>query len=85
MVSVRFQTPYWVVSTDYDNYAFVYGCQDPVAKATCEKPDGWVWSRTKTLSKEQWKVIYDLLPSLCLEKKDLVDTPQTKGMGLIYL
>ncbi|KAM9323113.1 apolipoprotein D-like [Pholidichthys leucotaenia] len=65
--------PYWVLSTDYDNYALVYSCTD------LEVFHGefiWILSRQPTLSQETLMELHSILSSIGTSVDQLLDTSQ---------
>ncbi|XP_071080818.1 uncharacterized protein [Haliotis cracherodii] len=71
------QYPYWVLETDYNRYAFVYGCYNISVSGTCIAARGWIWSRTPTIP----RVISDRSPwfynRTCLSSSTFLETLQT--------
>ncbi|XP_071946942.1 uncharacterized protein [Antedon mediterranea] len=75
--------PYWIVETDYDNYALIYGCNAD-SHGACSHRENivYVMSRQPTLSKAHMEQIDQLLPSLCIKKDDIILTNQEECRGL---
>ncbi|XP_046344659.1 uncharacterized protein LOC124125388 [Haliotis rufescens] len=76
------QSPYWVMETDYTQYAFVYGCKSVFSNGTCNKAKAWIWSRTPTFP----QIIMERAPSFqnttCLPASSFLDTEQDKECDL---
>ncbi|KAK3576292.1 hypothetical protein CHS0354_036027 [Potamilus streckersoni] len=67
---------YWVMNTDYDNYAFVYGCEKQNAQGQCTYQDSWVWSRTPTLPARYWALVNNSMQAVCVNYSRYLDTQQ---------
>ncbi|XP_071081081.1 uncharacterized protein [Haliotis cracherodii] len=69
---------YWVLETDYTQYAFVYACTNVSSTRTCTQPRAWIWSRTKIIP----QIVMDRAPSFfnrtCLNETSFLDTKQDK-------
>ncbi|XP_013416484.1 apolipoprotein D [Lingula anatina] len=70
---------YWIIHTDYSNYALAYGCQTLFTNGSCEVFDVWVWSRRPTLSSE-YEVLADgfIRNRLCLDPATFDKTSQKR-------
>jgi lipocalin len=67
--------PYFVLKTDYDHYALIYGCMSENYTHTnqCEEPILWVFSRTIVLSNEYLDEYIE--NTLCINLTELELTP----------
>ncbi|XP_061173677.1 purpurin-like [Saccostrea echinata] len=59
---------YWVMNTDYVNYALIYGFKDENTNGTAKAAKSWVWSRKPTLAKSFLQNINTQLQNLCLNE-----------------
>ncbi|CAF1133178.1 unnamed protein product [Didymodactylos carnosus] len=73
--------PFYIVSTDYNNYALVYSCgnHNYTLSGQCNQPILWMFSRTIDLKAEYHhnldiKIVYDL----CIDLSKLEFTPQNE-------
>ncbi|XP_064603836.1 retinol-binding protein 4-like [Liolophura sinensis] len=71
-------TDYWIVDTDYTNYAVSYGCRKIRIDGTCdpEAIESWVWGRRPVLTSPQLSTISGVLKTLCVNSNQYLDTPQ---------
>lgn len=71
---------YWVVDTDYENYALVYGC-NRVQRGTgrCSSAYSWILERTRKpgLSQELRRRIDGKITELCLRSDRFQNVSQT--------
>ncbi|XP_077986464.1 uncharacterized protein LOC144440893 isoform X2 [Glandiceps talaboti] len=69
--------PYWIMSTDYDNYAVVYGCNRILDDGTCHMnhSSAWIMSRTTTLSPAHRKEVMSQVARLCVDGSRIRHTP----------
>lgn len=68
-------SPYWVLSTDYDNFALVYSCTE------IESLHGefiWILSRNPSLPKETLEELQSILSSFGASVEKLLDTNQDR-------
>ncbi|XP_054914253.1 apolipoprotein D-like [Poeciliopsis prolifica] len=65
--------PYWVLSTDYDNYALVYSCTD---LSVLHADFVWILSRQPTLPDQTLEELHGLLRSLGVSVDKLLVTNQ---------
>ncbi|KAM4557129.1 apolipoprotein D-like [Fundulus diaphanus] len=65
--------PYWVLSTDYDNYALVYSCTDLSA---LHADFVWILSRRPAMSQETLEELHSILQSLGVSVHKLLATNQ---------
>lgn len=65
--------PYWVLSTDYDNYALVYSCTD---LGVLHADFVWILSRQPTLPDETLEELYSILHSIGVSVDKLLVTNQ---------
>ena len=50
----------WIISTNYDSYALVYGCTILNSNTgTCDHAAAWVWSRTQELKEDDYAKIVE--------------------------
>lgn len=83
-VSDSYGSPYWILGTDYQNYAVVWSCSEWAGFASTRMV--WILTRDKFPSKEVVTVAYDLLDFNGISKSFLMKTdhegcdPMT-GMG----
>ncbi|KAI7810292.1 apolipoprotein Da, duplicate 2 [Triplophysa rosa] len=67
-------SPYWVLATDYDNYTLVYGCTEALDLSYVEF--AWIMSRTRTLPKETFSELLDILKSNNINTAMFTETDQ---------
>ncbi|KAL6104006.1 apod [Pungitius sinensis] len=65
--------PYWVLSTDYDNYTLVYSCTD---LELVHVDFAWIMSRKPTLPEETLKELQNKLASIKVTVDKLLTTNQ---------
>ncbi|XP_049888899.1 apolipoprotein D-like isoform X1 [Epinephelus moara] len=65
--------PYWVLSTDYDNYSLVYSCTD---LGVVHVEFAWIMSRQPTLPEETMEELHSTLSSIGVRVDKLVTTNQ---------
>uniref|UniRef100_A0A8C5H495 Apolipoprotein D n=2 Tax=Gouania willdenowi TaxID=441366 RepID=A0A8C5H495_GOUWI len=65
--------PYWVLSTDYDNYTLVYGCTD---LGLTRKEYAWIMSREPTLHNEILEDLHSILTSIGVKVDKMIYTNQ---------
>ncbi|MEQ2193592.1 hypothetical protein XENOCAPTIV_004949 [Xenoophorus captivus] len=65
--------PYWVLSTDYDNYALVYSCTD---LSVLHADFVWILSRRPTLPDETVEELHSILLSIGVSVDKLLTTNQ---------
>lgn len=66
--------PYWVLSTDYDNYVLVYGCTDYLGLFRTDF--AWIMSRGRTLAKDTVEELRGVLASYGVQVDRLAVTDQ---------
>ena len=73
---------YWILSTDYTNFAVIYTCHTISENSTCdpEAEEVWVLSRTPTLDRSYLSHINNIVESACMEPEELVD-----NLGTVFL
>lgn len=72
-------TDYWVMGTDYVNYAVVYGCRKLEATGMCLYADSWIWNRFFTLPSSVTDLVESVKSSLCVNTTMYLPTEQTNG------
>ena len=76
----EFLFDYWVMGTDYENYAFCYGCGLLNDNGTCKEPHAWIWSRSKQLDSQYNSTVQDLVDSVCMVYgTDFIAVPQVNN------
>lgn len=70
-------TDYWVMSTDYVNYAVVYGCRKFDETGRCTYADSWIWSRFPTLPASAATKVENVKKTLCVNATMYLPTQQT--------
>ncbi|XP_075875865.1 apolipoprotein D-like [Nelusetta ayraudi] len=65
--------PYWVLSTDYDNYSLVYSCTD---LGVLHVEFAWIMSREPTMSEETLEDLHSTLASIGVNVDKLIATNQ---------
>ncbi|AWP03818.1 putative apolipoprotein D-like [Scophthalmus maximus] len=65
--------PYWVLSTDYDNYSLVYSCTD---LGVLHVEFAWILSRKPTLPEETLEELHSTLSSIGVRVDKLLTTDQ---------
>ena len=77
----EFRLDYWVMATDYDNYAFCYGCGSLHQNDTCDKPHAWIWSRRNSLDPANETTVRGLVQGACMDyDEDFTLVPQDNGI-----
>ncbi|XP_068427389.1 apolipoprotein D-like [Clinocottus analis] len=66
-------SPYWVLSTDYDNYSLVYSCTD---LGVLHVNFAWIMSRHPTLPEETLEELHSTLSSIGVNVDKLLTTNQ---------
>lgn len=70
--------PYYILKTDYENYALIYGCITPNYdyKTPCSDRILWVFARTTSLSNDHMQMLDKFIENdLCVNLNDLEITP----------
>ena len=62
---------YWIMSTDYDHYSYVYGCGILNANGTCNTWHAWIWSRTRELTGTPLEDARAAVRETCIELEDI--------------
>ncbi|XP_045478258.1 uncharacterized protein LOC123683308 [Harmonia axyridis] len=70
----RVDAPYWILETDYDNYAVVWACSEYPRVST---KYAWILTRKRNQSEDILNKAYNVFERLNLSKKDLFKTDQT--------
>ncbi|XP_054641357.1 apolipoprotein D-like [Dunckerocampus dactyliophorus] len=65
--------PYWVLASDYDNYALVYSCTD---LELVHNDSVWIMSRRPTLAEETLEELHSTLTSIGVRVDKLLSTNQ---------
>lgn len=65
--------PYWVLSTDYDNYTLIYSCTD---LGLLHVEFAWIMSRQPTLPEETIEELHGTLTSIGVRVDKLLTTNQ---------
>ncbi|XP_077870012.1 uncharacterized protein LOC100368303, partial [Saccoglossus kowalevskii] len=70
--------PYWIIETDYDRYAIVYGCNRVLEDGTCHRnhSSAWLMSRTLHLPDNVKRRLHYTLPLLCMSPSRVRHTPR---------
>ncbi|KAK5889287.1 hypothetical protein CesoFtcFv8_015303 [Champsocephalus esox] len=68
--------PYWVLSTDYENYSLVYSCTD---LGVLHFDFAWILSREPTLSEETLGELQGILSSMGVSVHKLLTTDQSEA------
>ncbi|XP_064603495.1 purpurin-like isoform X2 [Liolophura sinensis] len=78
---------YWIVDTDYVNYALSYGCREILTNGTChpEKVESWLWGRNPSLPDHLTYHVENLMKELCLDPDSYMDTPHGHGYVLLMM
>ena len=76
---------YWILKTDYDNYSYVYGCDEKNADGTCQNAHGWVWGREGNLSTQHLQLIDGFIQASCLKPEDFINISQNLGTKFIWI
>ncbi|XP_029309802.1 apolipoprotein D-like [Cottoperca gobio] len=69
--------PYWVLSTDYDNYALIYSCTD---LGVLHLDFAWILSRQPTLPEETLEELHSTLSSIGVSVEKLLTTDQDETL-----
>jgi len=67
---------FYVLSTDYQNYAVIWNCKRVLPDGSCGENVVLVLSRGKGLSAYQEQLVKAKLATICIDYKDLEDEPQ---------
>ncbi|KAK6183103.1 hypothetical protein SNE40_010647 [Patella caerulea] len=70
---------YWIIETDYNNYAVVYGCGQTLSNGTCGATRLWIWSRKTSITPTLLSQAEMLLNRLCLDTSSLITTSHDEG------
>ncbi len=70
---------YWILRTDYNNFALTYGCTLEANDGTCQHAHTWIWSRTNTLADNYIETARQIFNSVCVNITTFLPTPQTQG------
>ncbi|XP_044765369.1 uncharacterized protein LOC123321703 [Coccinella septempunctata] len=70
---VQFDAPYWILSTDYDNYSVVWSC---VNFGLLNTRNLWILTRNRNPSPEVIKKVYSILDKMGIDKTILMKTDQ---------
>ncbi|KAK3086656.1 hypothetical protein FSP39_021456 [Pinctada imbricata] len=81
---VNESSDYWIIGTDYNNYAITYGCRVR-NQSICEEVDSWIWSRSRSLTQQHIEAVKTVIGSICLNVTDYSNTQQTNGKQLQYV
>ncbi|KAM6919224.1 apolipoprotein D-like [Xenentodon cancila] len=73
-------SPYWVLSTDYDNYALVYSCTD---LGVLHKDFAWILSRHPALPEDTLEYLHSILISIGVHVDKLLTTNQAEAYCLL--
>uniref|UniRef100_A0A2A4JTG4 Lipocalin/cytosolic fatty-acid binding domain-containing protein n=1 Tax=Heliothis virescens TaxID=7102 RepID=A0A2A4JTG4_HELVI len=73
---------YWVLDTDYDNYAFVYSCSN--LNADEMQVSSWKLSRTKTLSTASATAISNVMSTVSVLDQRYYETMDQSVQGCFY-
>ena len=71
--------PYYILKTDYDHYALIYGCMKAnyTLHNPCDEPIVWIFSRTIVLTNQYLHELEDYIENnLCINSTDLEITYQ---------
>ncbi|XP_074545354.1 apolipoprotein D-like [Halichoeres trimaculatus] len=69
--------PYWVLSTDYENYSLVYSCTD---LGVMHVEFAWIMSRRPTLAEETLEDLHSTLTSMGVNVGKLLTTNQDPAL-----
>ena len=75
--TISLNWPYYIVKTDYNHYALIYGCMSKnfTHEDQCEEPILWIFSRTIVLSNEYLTELDDYIENiLCINLTKLHTT-----------
>ncbi|KAK6183460.1 hypothetical protein SNE40_010938 [Patella caerulea] len=75
-------SPYWVIKTDYTNFATVYGCSKQYANGTCSNRRIWIWGRETTLAEQFLKEAESAVTDVCVNTSVLVSTGHSEGCSV---
>ena len=73
------ENDFWVVITDYDNYALMYGCREWGDDDVCEQVYSFVWSRETSLSDSHQEQVDNNIAELCVNTTFSVTTNHAEG------
>ena len=72
---------YWMIDTDYDNYAYIYGCGVMNDDGTCGNAHAFMRVRSQTPAEEYLEKLKEAAQSTCLSfDEDFKLIPQNNGI-----
>ena len=80
-----FTTDYWVIGTDYDTYAVIYGCRNLDSTGLCTYADSWIWSRFPEIPANKKGIVEGIKGSLCVNTTMYLSTEQHNGKSYITI
>ncbi|XP_046343323.2 purpurin-like [Haliotis rufescens] len=76
--------PYWIVDTDYDNYAVMYGCLNVSTSGNCTAARSTVWSRRESLAPRFQYRANTIVQNLCVNPAAFLLTSQKNACASCY-
>ena len=67
------------MSTDYVNYAVVYGCEQLDSKGLCLLADSWIWSRYTEIPDNKKALVESKKQELCVNTTMYLPTAQNNS------
>lgn len=73
---------YWVIRTDYIDYAVVYGCRELDSTGHCTHVQSWIWSRYPAVPESDQTLVDNTMEELCVNTSMYLPTEQNNGISL---
>ena len=74
-----------MIDTDYDNYAYVYGCGVLNDDGTCSDAHAFMRLRSQIPAEEYLEIMKEAAETTCLDDEDFILIPQNNGMDNLFL
>lgn len=75
---------YWIIKTDYSNFAVVYICYDENTDGTCGNAKAWVYSRHHGLAHDLMADADRQLERVCMDTTLFYTTQRIQSKSLTY-
>ena len=77
---------FWILLTDYQDYALIYACSQFDAQGRCVPADTYVhvFGRDISISKPHRQVVDSIVASLCLNKTNYFTTPFDQREFIVF-
>ena len=74
-----YNVDYWVISTDYEDYSLVYGCDLQTAEGLCQEYHVHIFGRRTNITEESDDLVKSLFEDICADENDILVTPHEDG------